>query len=298
MVWLYVPELEASNEELNPSLLISKPFVMSRGKPMRPLALCRKWKKDGYMRHLSGLTLEPSTANLGVEKWISSQEDSLVSHSAKQGNKKEKKTKDTSGQISQESLAKYNLQSSSWKMYQMSLITLEPICLEIWPKWGIIRHGELFEHQTPMHLINARDSSQSRSIPTPTTMDCHFTSSKRSVMVESLERGLWRGVGLKDFAQMFPTPTAKANQTAPSMLKKGGSFNNLFPTPTARDWKSGDVSQTTFKKNSRPLNEVIKLNESKPGQLNPSWVEWLMGWPIGWTDCGPVETELSLNKQD
>ena len=21
------------------------------------------------------------------------------------------------------------------------------------------------------------------------------------------------------------------------------------------------------------------------GQLNPTWVEWLMGWPLGWTDC-------------
>jgi hypothetical protein len=24
-------------------------------------------------------------------------------------------------------------------------------------------------------------------------------------------------------------------------------------------------------------------------QLNPSWVEWLMGWPIGWTDCEQSE---------
>lgn len=323
MVWLYVAELEASNEELNPSLLISEPFVMSRGKPMRPLALSRKWKKDGYMRRLSGLTLEPSTANLGVEKWILSLEDSLVSHSAKQGSKKEKTMKDTSGQISQESLAKYNHQSSSWKMSQMSLITLEPISLEIWPKWGIIRHGELFEHQTPTHLINGRDSSQYRSIPTPTTMDCHFTSSKRTVMVESLERGLWRGVGLKDFAQMFPTPTTKMRpcegsirlyrnqffagkltlQEASMMAgkditKKHGKLPKMYPTPTARDWKSGDASQKTLKKNSRPLNEVIKSNESQPGQLNPNWVEWLMGWPIGWTDCEPVETELSPNKQD
>jgi hypothetical protein len=24
-------------------------------------------------------------------------------------------------------------------------------------------------------------------------------------------------------------------------------------------------------------------------QLNPDWVEWLMGWPIGWTALAPLE---------
>jgi hypothetical protein len=24
--------------------------------------------------------------------------------------------------------------------------------------------------------------------------------------------------------------------------------------------------------------------EERGGQLNPEWVEWLMGWPVGWTD--------------
>lgn len=27
------------------------------------------------------------------------------------------------------------------------------------------------------------------------------------------------------------------------------------------------------------------------GQLNPEWVEWLMGWPIGWTELGPLEMD-------
>lgn len=24
------------------------------------------------------------------------------------------------------------------------------------------------------------------------------------------------------------------------------------------------------------------------GQLNPEWVEWFMGWPIGWTELKPL----------
>jgi len=29
------------------------------------------------------------------------------------------------------------------------------------------------------------------------------------------------------------------------------------------------------------------------GKLNPTWVEWLMGWPLGWTDLKPLETDKS-----
>ena len=30
---------------------------------------------------------------------------------------------------------------------------------------------------------------------------------------------------------------------------------------------------------------------STGGALNPMWVEWLMGWPIGWTDLKPLGTD-------
>ncbi len=32
------------------------------------------------------------------------------------------------------------------------------------------------------------------------------------------------------------------------------------------------------------------LGEKVGGQLNPTWVEWLMGFPLGWTDLEPLET--------
>ena len=31
------------------------------------------------------------------------------------------------------------------------------------------------------------------------------------------------------------------------------------------------------------------------GQLNPPWVEWLMGWPIGWTDLKPRQWTSSTS---
>ena len=38
-------------------------------------------------------------------------------------------------------------------------------------------------------------------------------------------------------------------------------------------------------RNSAPLNVVAG------GSLNPTWVEWLMGWPLGWTDLKPLEMD-------
>jgi DNA (cytosine-5)-methyltransferase 1 len=29
------------------------------------------------------------------------------------------------------------------------------------------------------------------------------------------------------------------------------------------------------------LSQMVSMDN---GQLNPNWVEWLMGYPIGWTD--------------
>ena len=34
-----------------------------------------------------------------------------------------------------------------------------------------------------------------------------------------------------------------------------------------------------------------KPTGNRPGQLNATWVETLMGFPVGWTDCAPSETQ-------
>ena len=61
-----------------------------------------------------------------------------------------------------------------------------------------------------------------------------------------------------------------------------------YPTPTCQDAKNnGSPSQK--RRRTPPLNAVCG------GPLNPEFVEWLMGWPIGWTDCEPLETGKFLS---
>jgi hypothetical protein len=60
----------------------------------------------------------------------------------------------------------------------------------------------------------------------------------------------------------------------------------MWPTPRARDWKmTGDVAN--WKESNigdTYLRRAVAETDETPGSLNPQWVEWLMGYPEGWTD--------------
>jgi hypothetical protein len=118
MCWLYVPGLEVLNLESNLPTQQADVFVMSKGKPMSQRALLNAWKKKSWIKHLSGLMLEPSMANLGAERWIASLGDIPANHSLLQEKSKEEMTPDIFGLTSEESLEKSTRPSVSLKMSQ------------------------------------------------------------------------------------------------------------------------------------------------------------------------------------
>lgn len=97
---------------------------------------------------------------------------------------------------------------------------------------------------------------------------------------------------LSGAVKMYNTPTAQdaKNSTLPkSQINRdslvGDVLREQFATPQARDYRTGQASRwEDTEHRSRNLNDQVAKPES--GQLNPDWVEWLMGFPIGWTDIG------------
>ena len=65
------------------------------------------------------------------------------------------------------------------------------------------------------------------------------------------------------------------------------SPQRMWLTPTANDAKNATLPPGAGKRDSLP-GELIRSGVS--GSLNPLWVEWLMGFPPGWTDCDVSET--------
>lgn len=63
---------------------------------------------------------------------------------------------------------------------------------------------------------------------------------------------------------------------------------------TLKSHRGGLIAQTqSFPQGPAPSTNGRKSSTTRRS-LNPLFVEWLMGWPIGWTDCASQEMELSL----
>jgi hypothetical protein len=87
----------------------------------------------------------------------------------------------------------------------------------------------------------------------------------------------------------------KAYQLPPLVRLTDATESGLWQTPVSDD----AIERTVGKFNSRgepKLSAEVKLwptPDELNGQLNPEFVEWLMGFPLGWTVCEPSATPSS-----
>ena len=178
----------------------------------------------------SGMMSPHLTELRGEEKSMSSVGDSLAKTSQQQAREPGSQENEAdSGERCPESLAKYDLNTHSWRTHQCLLFEDLTECLAIFPRWGMMHDGELWE------------------LP----MSAHLT--------EENESGYW------------PTPEASAHKT---------DVNNLeYLKRRKRIGKQLGI-----------CGEII-LRNNGGGTANHNWIEWLMGWPIGWTECGVLETD-------
>lgn len=83
----------------------------------------------------------------------------------------------------------------------------------------------------------------------------------------------------------LPTPTAPGRHQVGKIQEWGGSKNPLrVPSPGAGDYRMAGQPGHRRGQLNDPAMGIVPVG----GRLNPTWVEWLMGWPLGWTDLEPL----------
>jgi len=217
-------------------------------------------------------------------------EDTLASLFHKPGSVEARKTTVTSGQRCSELFESADPLGCLQKMLLVTSAWVSTKCWLTWIVKGTPRGRLLFQLVPKTHHTDGIESGLWR---TPTATE-YFPPLKNISEIDPKKmekRGKHSLATQVNHPQMWPTPRAQdAKHGAATEWElntdHAGTRDSLrvqvehrkhWPTPTAQDAKNnGGPSQ--MHRNSLPLNAEAG------GSLNPAWVEWLMGYPTGWTD--------------
>jgi len=116
--------------------------------------------------------------------------------------------------------------------------------------------------------------------------------------------GAQRQMTINDAVKMWPTPKAtdgskggRTEEGARKELARGKNVDlgvavKLWPTPTSISPAKNGYNEAGNSCGLVAIRKRISDEDSQAtGQLNPMWVEWLMGFPLGWTDLGDSGTQ-------
>jgi len=261
-----------------------------------------------------GMTYKPLTDIAGEELLTSYLEDFHAKTLVQQEKEQELMENEVEcGEKWRASFTKYNHDTHSWKTHQCSLLEDLESFSETWPQWGLMRDGECWEQRTLEQTIKGTESgfvpngvdhfhtpnttgldggSNSRKAlkkrkemwPTPATKGYgHAAEGMVGNLIEKIESGF---ISKKEAEQMLSLPHLENHRT----------WKKKFPTPQSSDNRDrGNMSNPSIQRRVA-IGKQISLSQSvhpTSGQLNPTWVEWLMGWPLGWTDLKPLEMDKS-----
>jgi hypothetical protein len=329
MSWLFSQVLV--EEYLGDTSLDGEQSVQSSGNPI-PQAYCAPDKMKAFSRLSQfGMTFAPLTDIHGEGLSMSSVVDFHVRTLVQQERGQVLTEKEVEcGEKWRGSFVKYDQDSSLWRTHQCSLLgDLEPFS-EIWPQWGLMRNGECWEQTTLAQTIKGTESgSEQNKWATPTTMDKMPPKSAQALHKEATQArpGRSKPANLRDQVsnmKNWPTPATKGyGHAAEGMvgnliekiqqgvitkleaeqmlslpkLENHRTWKKKFPTPQLSDYKDrGNMSNPSIQRRAEKGKQMTLSMVAHPtsGQLNPMWVEWLMGWPLGWTDLKPLEMDKSL----
>jgi len=294
MSWLYSQALV--EEYLGDISLDGEQFAPSSGNPTQQAYLSLDKMKVFSRLSRFGMMYKPLTESRGEELLTLYLAGFHAKTSQPQGGGQELTENDQEcGQKWHASFTKYSPVTHSWKTHQCSLLGDLDEFSETWPQWGLMRDGECWEQKTLEQTIRGTEfGSKQQMFPTPVKSEGHgsmafkLTDAVQASMGKDMPK-MQKNPQMWEKFKNWPTPTAHmAKETsAPSEHKRN------TPTLTAQaNWSTPTASDTCARK-TKYAQGGTPLSMQAGGSLNPTWVEWLMGWPLGWTDLKPLEMDKS-----
>lgn len=210
------------------------------------------------------------------------QEDFLASHSVQPGSAEARKMTVTSGLKCCELYRKSGQLGLLVRMLLESSIWRSTRCYLTWKASGTPAKRLLFR------LVPSMPRTEGTVLPlwpTPAARDCKGANSMEHLTREGKRNHTDQ---LVNAVRLWPTPrVGGSNGNSPAGVKHGdlAAVVAMFPTQTTRDYKSPDMNPESAR-----FSQKTELNSVVGGLLNPMWVEWLMGFPLGWTDLNASET--------
>lgn len=200
-------------------------------------------------------------------------------------------------------LANFDLPTSSWRTSQHCLVEGLTVFSETWPRSGTMRSG--IAYQLPP-LARATDATESGLLPTPDTglspnghgrrggrpNNGHQSGLSSSAMAK---HGLWATPQARDYMPAHTPEYVAAKRAQGHGMRNLNDEVMMWPTPNAGDYKAGMSNAPGRQQSSLPRSVGIAEGTSsgRRGGLNPTWVEWLMGFPMGWTALKDSATQSS-----
>jgi hypothetical protein len=268
-----------------------EPSATSRGKHSQSRVWVQRLKKGGWTRRLSGAVISETFPQ---EPWLESigfVGDTPVSPSAKQESEQGPTTPDTCGLPSSSLFGDIDLPVCCLKTSQATSRWGCGTSCPIWKQAATERRGAAIRRRLSALHTDASESSSS-GWPTPTVGDSRGSANATAN----------RRPGAKFNSGTTLTDAIRAGANGRAVASR--VVNATWPTPNAHDSHTGFQKRHTAGSQQKNLHTVVVENlpdfqadraastSTNPrAQLNPDWVEMLMGFPPGWTDCAPSETQ-------
>jgi hypothetical protein len=178
----------------------------------------------------------------------------------------------------------------SLRTYQASFWADKPDeWLESFPRSGTIRSGTAYRLRPLVPPTydgggGALGLKPSHHVPTPTVATT-YTGNLASTQIDFESN---HSVDLAQWVAKWPTPTSRDHKDGDAHSVQNTPVNGLLGW-AVHMWgapRSEMVRSASIDRNKSNLEEQVGH-----GKLNPDWVSWLMGLPIGWTRLDPLSRE-------